>query len=46
MIHSFTVSNGNVSLKVRENTLVMLITHARDLEKHFDIKGLVEDTED
>ena len=46
MIHSFKVSNGNVSLKVRENTLVMLITHTRDLEKHFDIKGLVEDAED
>ena len=41
LIHSFWVSNGNVSLKVRENTPVLLVSHVSDLEKHFDIKGLV-----
>ena len=46
MIHSFWVSNGNVSLKVLENTPVQLVTHVSDLEKHFDIKGLVGDAED
>ena len=35
MIHSFWISNANVSLKVRENTPVMLATHVSDLEKHF-----------
>ena len=40
MIRSFWVSDGNVSLKVRENTLVLLVTYSSDLEKHFDIKGL------
>ena len=43
MIHSFWISNANVSLKVRENTPVMLVTHVSDLEKHFDIKRMVGD---
>ena len=30
LIHSFWVSNGNVRLKVRENTPVLLVTHAPD----------------
>ena len=46
LIHSFWVSNGNVNLKVRENTPVLLVSHVSDLEKHFDIKGLVGDAED
>ena len=46
LIHSFWVSNGNVNLKVRENNLVLLVSHASDLEKYFDIKGLVGDAED
>ena len=46
LIHSFWVSNGNVNLKVRENTPVLLVSHVGDLEKHFDIKGLVGDAED
>ena len=46
LIHSFWVSNGNVNLKVRENTPVLLVSHVSDLEKHFDIKGLVEGAED
>ena len=46
LIHSFWVSNGNVSLKVRENTPVLLVTHVRDLEKSFQIKGLVGDIKD
>ena len=46
LIHSFWVSNGNVNLKVRENTPVLLVLHVSDLEKHFDIKGLVGDAED
>ena len=40
LIRSFWVSNSNVSLKVGENTPVMLVSHVIDLEKHFDIKGL------
>ena len=40
LIRSFLVSNSNVSLKVGENTPVMLVSHVIDLEKHFDIKGL------
>ena len=32
MIHSFWISNANVSLKVRENTPVMLVTHVSDQE--------------
>ena len=31
LIHSFWVSNGNVNLKVRENTPVLLVTHVSDL---------------
>ena len=46
LIRSFWISNGNVSLKVRENTPVMLVSHVSDLEKHFDIKGLRGDAED
>ena len=46
LIHSFWVSNGNVNLKVRENTPVLLVSHVSDLEKHFDIKGLVGYAED
>ena len=46
LIHSFWISNGNVSLIVRENTPVPFVTHVRDLEKHFDIKGVVGDAED
>ena len=49
MIQSFWVSKGNVSLKVRENTRntrYTLVTHVSDLEKHFDIKGLIGDLED
>ena len=46
LIHSFWVSNGNVNLKVRENTPVLLVSHVSDLEKHFHIKGLVGDAED
>ena len=46
LIHSFWVSNGNVNLKVRENTPVLLVSHVSDLEKHFNIKGLVGDSED
>ena len=46
LIHSFWVSNGIVNLKVCENTPVLLVSHVSDLEKHFDIKGLVGDTED
>ena len=38
LIHSFWVSTGNVSLKVCENTLILLVTHVIDLERHFDIK--------
>ena len=45
LIHSFWVSNGNVNLKVHKNTPVLLV-HVSDLEKHFDIKGLVGDAED
>ena len=45
-MHSFWISNGNVSLIVRENTPVLFVTHVRDLEKHFDIKGVVGDAED
>ena len=41
LLHSFWVSNSNVSLKNRQNTLVMLVSHVSDLEKHFDIKGLI-----
>ena len=37
---------GNVSLKVRENTPVMLVSNVSDLEKHFDIKGLRGDAKD
>ena len=36
-IHSFWVSNGNVNLRVRENTPVLLVSHLNDLKKHFDI---------
>ena len=39
MIHSFWVSNSDVSLKVCENTPVMLVTQIGDLKKHFDNKG-------
>ena len=46
LMHSIWVSNGNVNLKVRENTPVLLISHVSDLEKHFDIKGLVGDAAD
>ena len=46
LIHSFWVSTGNVNLKVRENTPMLLVSHVSDLEKHFDIKGLVGDAED
>ena len=46
LVHSFWVSNGNVNLKVRENIPVLLALHVSDLEKHFDIKGLVGNTED
>ena len=46
LIQSFWVSNGNVSLKVCENTPVLFVTHISDLEKHFDVKGLVGDAED
>ena len=46
LIHSFWVSNGNVNLKVCENTLVLLVSHVSDLEKHFDIRGLVGEAED
>ena len=45
MIHPFWVSNGNVSLKVRENTLLLLVTYSSNLEKHFDIKGLCGNAE-
>ena len=40
MIHSFWVSNGNVSLKLRENTPMILVTQINDLVRHFEIKGL------
>lgn len=43
MIYSFCLSNDNVSLKVNENTQMMLVTQVCDLEKHFDIRGLVGD---
>ena len=46
LIHSFWVSNGNVNLKARENTPVLLVSHDSDTEKYFDIKGLVGDAED
>ena len=46
LIHSFWVSNRNVNLKVPENTPVLLVSHVSDLEKHFDVKGLVVDAED
>ena len=46
LIHSFWVSNGNVNLKVCENTPVLFVSHASDLEKHFDMNGLVGDAED
>ena len=41
LMHSFWVSNCNVNLKVRENTPVLLVSYVIDLEKHFDIKGLI-----
>ena len=40
MIHSFWVSNGNVSVKLRENTPMILVTQINDLVRHFEIKGL------
>ena len=40
LIHSFWVSNGSVSLEVRENTPVLSVSHFSNLENHFDIKGL------
>ena len=47
LIHPFGwVSNGNVDLKVRENTPVLLISYVSDLERHCDIQGLVGDAED
>ena len=46
LIHCFWVSSGNVNLKVRDNTFVLLLSNVGDLEKHFGIKGLVEDAED
>ena len=46
MIYSFCLSNDNVSLKVNENTQMMLVTQVCDLEKHFDIRGRVGDVED
>ena len=46
IIHAFSVSNDNSSLKVCENTPVLLVTHVSDLKKHFDIKGLIRDAED
>ena len=46
LIHSFWASNGNVNLKVRENTPVLLVSIVSDMEKHLDIKELVRDVED
>ena len=43
LIHCFWVPNGNVSIKVPENSPVLLVTHVSDLEKHFDSKGLLGD---
>ena len=45
-MNSFWVPNGNVNAKVCENTPLLLLTYVNDLEKHFDIKGLVGDAED
>ena len=46
LIHSFWVCCGNVNLKVRENTPMLLLSHVSDLEKHFGIKGLVGGAKD
>ena len=40
MIRSFWPSNGNVSLIVCENTLVLLVTRVCDLGKNFYINTL------
>ena len=45
-MHSFWVSNDNVKLEARESTPVLLVSHVSDLQKHFDIQGLVGDAED
>ena len=45
LIHSFWVSNGNINLKVGENTPVLLLSHVSVLEKHYGINGLVEGAE-
>ena len=46
LIQSLWVSNSNVSVKFHENTRVLLLTQVSDLERHFDIKGLLGDAED
>ena len=46
MMHSLWVPNGNVKLKVHENILVLLVTSASNLEKHFDINKLSGDAEE
>ena len=46
LMYSFWVSNDNVSLKVRRNSTVLLVTNVSDQEKQFDIKRLIGEAED